>query len=231
MANSPWSTAPCIKRTCSCKRIFTTRQRSGLLHIRHDGQNTSDVLPSTAAPCPAPRAKIYVFPKGRSYDLTKSARLDMGDVGPSSPDVRRVAMDALGRKTCGIGAYGQAVWSCPANAGTSLRDDLQATVAKKLVRRGDHGAAVTPLRRECRMMSAYLCWPRVRSLYFARKAVGASCTRHSLRPHFSRATNSCITRTQIASRECFCSSLRAERSNPSFHRWRYGLLRRLRSSQ
>ena len=56
------------------------------------------------------------------------------------------------------------------------------TVAKKLVRRGDHGAAVSPLRRECRVISAYLCWPRVRLFLFARKAVGASCTRHSLRP-------------------------------------------------
>ena len=26
-------------------------------------------------------------------------------------------MDALRRKTCGRSAYGQAVWSCPANAG------------------------------------------------------------------------------------------------------------------
>jgi hypothetical protein len=70
----------------------------------------------------------------------------------------------------------------PPMQGTSLRDGSQVTVAKKLVRRGDHGAAVTPLRKECRMISAYLCWPRVRLFCFARKAVGASCTRHSLRP-------------------------------------------------
>ncbi len=67
-------------------------------------------------------------------------------------------MDALRRKTCGKSAYGQAVWSCPANAGDKPRvESPGATVAKKLVRRGDHGAAVTPLRRECRMISAYLC--------------------------------------------------------------------------
>ena len=37
------------------------------------------------------------------------------------------------------------------------------------------------------MISAYLCWPACVFFCFARKAVGASCTRHSLRPHlFSR---------------------------------------------
>src|SRR6201999_1725776 len=76
-------------------------------------------------------AKIYVFPKGRSYDLKKPARLDTGDVRPSSPDVRRVAMDALGRKTCGIGAYGQAVWSCPANAGDKPVSQLAGDGGKK----------------------------------------------------------------------------------------------------
>ena len=76
---------------------------------------------------------------------------------PSSPDVRRVAMDASCRKTCGKVAYGQAVWSCPANAGDKPARRLAGDGGKKLVRRGDHGAAVSPLRRECRVMSAYLC--------------------------------------------------------------------------
>jgi hypothetical protein len=33
-------------------------------------------------------------------------------------------MDALGRKTCGANAYGQAVWSCPLDAGVKLVDDF-----------------------------------------------------------------------------------------------------------
>ena len=38
-------------------------------------------------------------------------------------------MDAVVPQGVRHDAYGQAVWSCPANAGDSLRDDLQATVA------------------------------------------------------------------------------------------------------
>ena len=30
-------------------------------------------------------------------------------------------MDASGRKTCGVVAYGQAVWSCPPDAGVNPR--------------------------------------------------------------------------------------------------------------
>ena len=40
-------------------------------------------------------------------------------------------MDASCRKTCGIGAYGQAVWSCPANAGDKLRNDLRGDGGNK----------------------------------------------------------------------------------------------------
>jgi len=32
-------------------------------------------------------------------------------------------MDALGRKTCGTSAYGQAVWSCLRDAGVKLREN------------------------------------------------------------------------------------------------------------
>src|SRR5215475_12893304 len=61
----------------------------------HPTGKTPAVLLKKRANCPVPRAKIYVFPKDRSYDLKKPARLDTGDVRPSSPDVRRVAMDAV----------------------------------------------------------------------------------------------------------------------------------------
>src|ERR1700761_482018 len=44
-----------------------------------------------------------------------------GRDGHSSPDVRRVAMDAEAREMMRAPAYGQAVWSCPANAGDKLR--------------------------------------------------------------------------------------------------------------
>jgi hypothetical protein len=38
------------------------------------------------------------------------------------------------------------------------------------------------------MISAYLWWPACVFFCFARKAMGAACTRHSLRPLFSRGT-------------------------------------------
>ena len=47
------------------------------------------------------------------------------------------------------------------------------TVATKLVRRGDHGAAVTPLRRECRSDFGVPVLASRASFLFARKAVGA----------------------------------------------------------
>jgi hypothetical protein len=38
----------------------------------------------------------------------------------------------LGRKACGVNAYGQAVWSCPLDAGVKLCEAIcAATVAKK----------------------------------------------------------------------------------------------------
>src|SRR5581483_9586146 len=89
------------------------------------------------------------------------------------------------RKACGAIAYGQAAWSCPPDAGVKPR--VKSPGRRRLtspVLRGERGAAVTPLRRECRVISAYLCWPAC-VFCFARVAVGAACTRHSLRPLFS----------------------------------------------
>src|SRR5579871_2977644 len=89
-------------------------------------------------------------------------------------------MDALGRKTCGAMRTVKPCGPVPPMQGTSLRDNSQVTVAKKLVRRGDHGAAVRPLRRECRMISAYLCWPAcvffvLHARQWVRRAPGIPC--------------------------------------------------------
>src|ERR1700748_981684 len=46
----------------------------------------------------------------------------------------------------------------------------------------EHGAAVKPLRRECRSDFGVPVFSLRASFRFARKAVGAACTRHSLRP-------------------------------------------------
>jgi hypothetical protein len=51
-------------------------------------------------------------------------------------------MDAKVRRRCVSDAYGQAVWSCPANAGDNPRvEGPGGTVAKKPVHRGDHGVS------------------------------------------------------------------------------------------
>src|SRR5262249_7294653 len=71
------------------------------------------------ATCPAARAKIFAFPKHRSYDLKKPARLDTGDVRPSSPAVRRVVRDG---EACRGGAPRRRVKRCgrvPPMQGTS----------------------------------------------------------------------------------------------------------------
>jgi hypothetical protein len=103
-------------------------------------------------------------------------------------------------------AYGQAVWSCPANAGDKPARKLAGDGGKKLVRRGDHGAAVKPLRRECRVISAYLCWPRVRlfclhARQWVRRAPGIPCALC-----FSEGHRIARLGREIAPRECCCLS-------------------------
>src|SRR5689334_582311 len=53
----------------------------------------------------------------------------------------------------------------------------------------ERGAAVNPLRRECRSDFGVPVLACVRLFCFARKAVGAACTRHSLRPPLSEGEN------------------------------------------
>jgi hypothetical protein len=106
------------------------------------------------------RAKIFIFPKGRNYDLTKLARPNTRDVRPSSRHVGRVAMDATAREMMRAKAYGQAVWFWLPDAGVNPRvKSPGGWWLKSPAHQEEHGAAVKPLRRECRVISAYLCWP------------------------------------------------------------------------
>ena len=55
------------------------------------------------------------------------------------------------RRACDSDAYGQAVWSCPLDAGVNPR--VKSPGGRRLTSptlRGERGAAVKPLRRECR---------------------------------------------------------------------------------
>jgi hypothetical protein len=98
--------------------------------------------------------------------------------------VVRAAMDVFVPQDVRLGAYGQAVWSCPPDAGDKPFEiiDRRRRLTSPVLR-GEHGAAVKPLRRECRAISAclsILCAFR----FLAHKPAGAACARHSLRPLF-----------------------------------------------
>jgi hypothetical protein len=103
--------------------------------------------------CPALAAKIFFFPKHRTYDLTKPSRARYGGRF-AIVTTRGAGCDGRGRaaRRAARLAYGQAVWSCPPDAGVKLRKrNAQRRWLKSPEHRGDHGAAVKPLRRECRM--------------------------------------------------------------------------------
>ncbi len=75
----------------------------------------------------------------------------------------------------------------PSTLGSSSRVMIpRATAANKPRRRGEHGAAGQPLRRECRTVRRPVVTMLVRFFCFACQAAGAACTRHSLHLRFSR---------------------------------------------
>ena len=100
-------------------------------------------------------------------------------------------MDAVVPKTCGAIAYGQAAWSCPPDAGVKRMEmrfrpcgrNAEIHLRRRLtspVLRGERGAAVKPLRRECRVISAYLCLPAcvffvLHARQWVRRAPGIPC--------------------------------------------------------
>ena len=100
-------------------------------------------------------------------------------------------MDALCRQACGAtrtvkpcGSGSPMLESSLRVGDVGLRPDTPRGRwwLKSPAHQEDHGAAVKPLRRECRRDFGVPVLACVRLFRFARKAVGASCTRHSLRP-------------------------------------------------
>jgi hypothetical protein len=69
-------------------------------------------------------------------------------------------MDAVVPQDVRCVAYGQAVWFWLPDAGVNpWGQDPGGWWLKSPAHQEEHGAAVKPLRRECRVISAYLCWP------------------------------------------------------------------------
>src|SRR5438874_10492471 len=79
---------------------------------------------------------------------------------------------------------------------SSLREEAQATVSNKPGHRGEHEGNRKTIARG--MPGDFRCdrgdYARVLHLPFAREASGASGARHSLRPLFRRARDSCTAR-------------------------------------
>jgi hypothetical protein len=130
------------------------------------------------------------------------------------------------RMTSVAGACGKTAWSCPPDAGVKFakmicgRRWLQSPV-----HRGERGISLKPLRRECRIASAYL-WSLPPAFFVAggpwvQPAPGIPCAL-------------CLSRDdelaklgQIMPRGCGPTSLRGakRRSNPWYRKRRHGLLR------
>ena len=97
-----------------------------------------------------------------------------GQVAVAAGFLARRARDERTVKPCG---------PVPPTLGTSLAKRFERRRGlTSPVPRGERGAAVRPLRRECRSDFGVPVLACARLFCFARKAVGATCTLHSLRP-------------------------------------------------
>src|SRR6266480_2594885 len=105
---------------------------------------------------------------------------------------------------------------------SSLREEAQATVSNKPGHRGEHEGNRKTIARGMPGLLRCTCgdYARVLTSHFAREAVGALGTRHSLRPLFL-GERFLQKLGRIAPRECGATSLRGakRRSNPRFYSW------------
>jgi hypothetical protein len=144
------------------RTAMTTGERPRALHL---------ICPTS----PAQKTKNNSVYQKRKSDvgLRHPASVRRG-VSRSPRDVRRGAMDAAARET---NAPARTVKPCgpvPPTLGSSFVVMIRkAMVAKSPVHQGERGAAVTPLRRECRMfrLPCY-CLACAKCISFARKAHG-----------------------------------------------------------
>jgi len=93
-------------------------------------------------PCPALFAKIFSFPKIRTRGLTTPSRAHRRARRDRHERRVRDAMDVRASKTNDAGAYGQAVWSCPLDAGVKFAEMIsKRRWLSSPTHRGEHGAA------------------------------------------------------------------------------------------
>ena len=170
---------------------------------RHD---TTGKTPGrlSQTPCPAPPAKIFLFPKIRNYDLRRTSRAHGGRVAIVTNVgcgmrwtrcYRRRAMSMRTVKPCG---------PVPSTLGSSCAMRFaQRRWLTSPRHRGERGAAVqtiaqgVPDRFGEPVVTMLVCF-----FHSAYEAAGAQSARHSLRPLFSKGDVGSKARTQIALREC-----------------------------
>jgi len=111
-------------------------------------------------------------------------------------DERRLMRTA---KSCGPGAPMQALSRSDASS------IAPATVANKLVHRGEREVSRKPSRREGRSVSACTCGQRAPRAIFCAWAVGAAGTRSSLRPLFFERVIVAKARANSVARSCACA--------------------------
>jgi hypothetical protein len=156
--------------------------------------------------CQGRHAKIFIFPKDVNYDLTKPSRLDTRDVRPFVTR-REAGCDGRGRaarraallrtvKPCGSGS--PMLESSLRVGDVGLRSDTprRRWWLTSPAHQEERGAAVKPLRRECRSDFGVpvLACVRLFCLHarqWVRRAPGIPCALS-----FEGATRICITRTR-----------------------------------
>src|SRR5215212_11340775 len=136
------------------------------------------------------------------------------------------------RLTCAAQAYGEVVWFGRRGAGVKLAIRSAGDGGKRAVLREEHEVsrkAIAQGRPEC--CRCPVCSCAVLFAQIARGTAGAASTRSSLCPLFRRGANedANLGRNAPREREATSTSLRAQRSNPSLHLLRCGLLRYARN--
>jgi hypothetical protein len=128
--------------------------RSLGLHGRTSGQ-TSKTRRLFCPTSQARRAKIYHFPKDRSYGLKKSSRARYRGASPSSRSVARVVMDALGAAgECTEGVRSSCVVLIPRRWDQSPGQKPGGMVAKTPGHQGERGVSRKAIAQGMPVVSA-----------------------------------------------------------------------------
>jgi hypothetical protein len=149
----------------------TSAKRTGVLPDESSHPRKNICLSENRKPCSNPH-----IPRSTHEGVSRSSR-----------HVVRDAVDASGAQTNALGS--RTVKPCgpdPPTLGSSIADD-DRQMRRGLTSpapRGDHGAAVKPLRRECRTVRPTLSDYAGVVFSFPPPAAGAACTRHSLLPPY-----------------------------------------------